>query len=79
MKHTIDGVELAFIKASRSHWEGNECVHVSTQGATAYLMESDNPAVVVETSIRNLAVFFDGVKRGEFDHLVAGALDGATV
>ena len=76
---TVDGNKLHFVKATRSHWEGNECVHVTTEGTQAFLVESDNPSVVVETSVRNLAVFFDGVKRGEFDHLVAGALEGAAV
>lgn len=79
MKFTVDGNELEFTKASRSHWDGKECVHVATKGTQAFLMESDDPSVIVETSVRNLAVFIDGVKRGEFDHLVAGVLEGASV
>lgn len=44
---------------------------------SAFLVESDNPSAVVETSVRNLAIFFDGIKRGEFDHLVVGVLEPA--
>lgn len=68
---TVDGNELTFVKANRSHWDGDECVHVSTQGTNAFLVESDAPGLVLKTSTRNLATFFDGVKNGEFDHLVA--------
>lgn len=78
MNITIDGRELEFIKASRSHWDGDECVHASVEGTRAFLLESDDPSVVVRTSVRNLAVFFEGVKQGEFDHLVAGALTSTT-
>ncbi|MEB3366609.1 hypothetical protein [Saccharopolyspora mangrovi] len=77
MNLLIDGTELNFVKASRSHIDGKECVHVAVEGATAFLVESDNPSFVVETPVRNLTVFFDGVKRGEFDHLVAGVLEPA--
>ncbi|SFT02057.1 hypothetical protein [Saccharopolyspora flava] len=79
MKLTVDGSELTFVKASRSHWDGKECVHVSTKGTDAYLMESDDPSVIVQTTVRNLAVFFAGVKNGEFDHLVVGALEPVSV
>lgn len=77
MKLVVDGAERNFVKASRSHIDGKECVHVAVEGNTAFVVESDNPSVVVETSVRNLAVFLDGVKRGEFDHLVAGVLEPA--
>lgn len=77
MNLLVDGTELNFVKASRSHIDGKECVHVAVEGTTAFLVESDNPSAVVETSVRNLAVFFDGVKRGEFDHLVASVVEHA--
>ncbi|MEV4734691.1 DUF397 domain-containing protein [Saccharopolyspora sp. NPDC049426] len=77
MNLLIDGTELNFVKASRSHIDGKECIHVAVEGTSAFLVESDNPSAVVETSVRNLAIFFDGIKRGEFDHLVTGALEPA--
>lgn len=70
MKLMVDGNELDFVKASRSHWEGNECLHVAADGDTVHLVESEDQSTVLTTSRAKFAAFVDGVQKGEFDFAV---------
>ncbi|MEV7432562.1 DUF397 domain-containing protein [Streptomyces griseoviridis] len=58
-------------KAQRSGGGGENCVELAlTSDGTVQIRESDDPGRTITTSRENLAAFFDGVKAGEFDHLV---------
>ncbi|QIZ39629.1 DUF397 domain-containing protein [Saccharopolyspora sp. ASAGF58] len=63
----IDGAALEFVKASKSHLEGNQCLHVAADGDNVHLVESDNKAVILSTTRVKFAAFLDGAKKGEFD------------
>jgi hypothetical protein len=58
-------------KSSFSNPNGNSVELRAGEGEVRELRESDQPGVVVETNREKLRAFFDGVKAGEFDHLVA--------
>jgi hypothetical protein len=42
------------------------------------MTETDDPARTIYTTIPNVKAFFDGVKAGEFDHLVNEDKDNVT-
>ncbi|MEU1423121.1 DUF397 domain-containing protein [Kitasatospora sp. NPDC005751] len=62
---------------SRSEWQkstfsgaSNECVEVRTADGMVELRESDTGDIVVRTTPLKFAKFVQGVKAGEFDHLM---------
>jgi hypothetical protein len=48
----------------------NACVELARHGAVVVLRDSKNPDVALHYTHREFSAFLDGVKRGEFDHLV---------
>ncbi|MFD0272800.1 DUF397 domain-containing protein [Kitasatospora sp. NPDC127111] len=48
----------------------NACVEVRATDGLIELRESDDGEVIVRTTPAKLAAFLQGVKAGEFDHLV---------
>ncbi|PKW15291.1 DUF397 domain-containing protein [Saccharopolyspora spinosa] len=67
MKLVVNGAELGFVKATRSHIDGKECLHVAADGDNVHLVESDNKAVILSTTRVKFAAFVDGARKGEFD------------
>jgi hypothetical protein len=70
MKLVVDGTELDFIKASRSHIDGKECLYVAVNGDTVHLVESEDQSTVLNISRSKFAAFLDGARKGEFDFAV---------
>ncbi len=62
--------DLQWIKASKSFPNG-ACVELAQAGNTILLRDSKNPDMVFHYSPAEMDAFLDGVKKGEFDHLVA--------
>jgi hypothetical protein len=61
---------LVWIKASKSYSNG-ACVELAPSGDEEILLrDSKNPDVLLSYSPAEIDAFIDGVKRGEFDHLV---------
>ncbi|MGW7061649.1 DUF397 domain-containing protein [Streptomyces sp. NPDC054904] len=58
-------------KSSFSGADDNQsCLEVAPVGGAIKVRESDDPEVIVSTSVAKLRAFILGVKNGEFDHLV---------
>lgn len=70
MKLMVDGAELEFTKASRSHIDGRECLYVAADGDRVHLVESEDQSTVLSTTRTKFAAFVDGVQKGEFDFAV---------
>lgn len=60
---------LNWIKASTSYANG-ACVELAPCGEKILLRDSKNPGVLLRYTQAEIVAFIDGVKRGEFDHLV---------
>jgi hypothetical protein len=60
---------LQWVKASRSISNG-ACVELALDGDSIAMRNSRDPGVVLHYTSDELAAFLDGVKRGEFDHLL---------
>lgn len=64
----------SFIRWQKSSYsaggDGNDCVELAKTGTAVHLRESDAPGVVLTTTPALLASFIDGVKAGQYDHLV---------
>jgi hypothetical protein len=53
--------------------EAANCLNVANgDNGTVALRESDDPDVIVTSTLAGLRSFIRGVKTGEFDHLVEG-------
>lgn len=61
-----------WIKAERSVDQG-ACIELAAIGHHIALRDSKNPDVLLHFTTLEMATFFDGVKNGEFDHLVGPA------
>lgn len=58
-------------KSSFSGADNNQsCIELAPVDGSIRMRESDDPDVVVTTSITKLRAFVLGVKAGEFDHLI---------
>ncbi|MER8098416.1 DUF397 domain-containing protein [Streptomyces goshikiensis] len=65
----VDGINWQ--KSSFSGADDNQsCVELAPVGGAIKMRESDDPDVVVTTSVAKLRAFILGVKNGEFDHLI---------
>ncbi|MFJ3220314.1 DUF397 domain-containing protein [Kitasatospora sp. NPDC086801] len=62
--------ELSWKKSSFSGGDaGNACLELATGNeAIRHLRESDDPDVIVTTTVPKLRAFILGAKAGEFDH-----------
>ena len=58
-----------WIKAQRSYSTG-ACVEVTSTGEAILVRNSRDPRVEIRYTPAEMDAFFDGVKRGEFDHLL---------
>ncbi|MEU3370928.1 DUF397 domain-containing protein [Streptomyces sp. NPDC006711] len=64
-----DGIKWQ--KSSFSGADNNQsCVELAPADGMIKIRESDDPDVVVTTSVHKLRAFVLGVKAGEFDHLI---------
>ncbi|GGY65780.1 DUF397 domain-containing protein [Streptomyces xanthochromogenes] len=64
-----DGIKWQ--KSSFSGADNNQsCVELAPVDGQIKIRESDDPDVVVTTSVTKLRAFVLGVKAGEFDHLI---------
>ncbi|MGW4897882.1 DUF397 domain-containing protein [Kitasatospora sp. NPDC004240] len=66
----------------RSDWQkasysgaSNECVEVRTVDGLVELRESDDGDIIVRTTPTKFAKFLQGIKAGEFDHLIPDHTD----
>ncbi|MEO3972577.1 DUF397 domain-containing protein [Streptomyces sp. CAU 1734] len=57
-------------KSSFSGGGGENCVEIAREGNGVLIRESDAPGTVIATDRAKLAAFIQGVKAGEFDHLL---------
>ncbi|MEU3226911.1 DUF397 domain-containing protein [Streptomyces sp. NPDC006976] len=58
-------------KSSYSGADNNQsCIELAPVDGSIRMRESDDPDVVVTTSVAKLRAFVLGVKAGEFDHLI---------
>ncbi|MGW4033307.1 DUF397 domain-containing protein [Streptomyces sp. NPDC004838] len=58
-------------KSSFSGADDNQsCLEVAPYAGAIKIRESDDPDVIVTTSVEKLGAFIKGVKNGEFDHLI---------
>lgn len=58
-------------KSSFSGADNNQsCIELAPVDGSIRMRESDDPDVVVTTSVAKLRAFVLGVKAGEFDHLI---------
>lgn len=58
-------------KSSFSGADNNQsCIELAPVDGTIKMRESDDPDLVVTTSVAKLRAFVLGVKAGEFDHLI---------
>jgi hypothetical protein len=53
----------------------NACVELARDEDSILLRDSKDPAINLRYSRTEMRAFFDGVKRGEFDHLVDSGLN----
>ncbi|MGW4893875.1 DUF397 domain-containing protein [Kitasatospora sp. NPDC004240] len=65
---------------AKSRWQkssynaaNNECVEVRTVDGLVELRESEDGDVIVRTTPTKFATFLQGIKAGEFDHLIPDA------
>ncbi|WP_219416689.1 DUF397 domain-containing protein [Pseudonocardia nigra] len=61
--------DAGWIKARRSMGT-NACVELAAAGDEIMLRNSREPEVLLHYRKAEIAAFFDGVKKGEFDHLL---------
>ena len=66
--HYVDSESMWF-KSQRSTTL-NACVELMRDGEWVLLRDSKNPDTPLRYSLLEIDAFFDGVKRGEFDHLL---------
>jgi hypothetical protein len=58
-------------KSSFSGADDNQsCLELAPHAGAIKVRESDDPDVIVTTSVEKLRAFILGVKNGEFDHLI---------
>ncbi|MES9507574.1 DUF397 domain-containing protein [Streptomyces sp. NPDC000609] len=58
-------------KSSFSGADNNQsCIELAPVDGSIRMRESDDPDIVVTTSVAKLRAFVLGVKAGEFDHLI---------
>lgn len=58
-------------KSSFSGADDNQsCIELAPVDGSIRVRESDEPEIVVTTSVAKLRAFILGVKAGEFDHLI---------
>ncbi|MGW1404633.1 DUF397 domain-containing protein [Streptomyces sp. NPDC002403] len=58
-------------KSSFSGADNNQsCIELAPVDGSIKMRESDDPDVVVTTSVAKLRAFVLGIKAGEFDHLI---------
>ncbi|GAA1321719.1 DUF397 domain-containing protein [Streptomyces sp. NBC_00378] len=58
-------------KSSFSGADNNQsCIELAPVDGSIKMRESDDPDIVVTTSVAKLRAFVLGVKAGEFDHLI---------
>ncbi|MFI2210247.1 DUF397 domain-containing protein [Streptomyces sp. NPDC020141] len=57
-------------KSSFSGGNGPNCLEIAHQDDSVLLRESNTPTTVITTDRAKLAAFIQGVKAGEFDHLL---------
>jgi Domain of unknown function (DUF397) len=60
---------LQWIKASQSYASG-ACVELAPAGNMIMMRDSKNPMIHLCLTPQEISAFLDGVKKGEFDHLV---------
>ncbi|MEU1085262.1 DUF397 domain-containing protein [Streptomyces sp. NPDC005576] len=62
------------IKWQKSSFSGaddnQDCIELAPVDGAIRVRESDDPEVVIATSVAKLRAFILGVKAGEFDHLI---------
>ncbi|MFJ3711214.1 MULTISPECIES: DUF397 domain-containing protein [unclassified Streptomyces] len=62
---------IAWQKSSFSGADNNQsCIELAPVDGSIKMRESDDPDVIVTTSVTKLRAFVLGVKAGEFDHLI---------
>lgn len=62
---------ITWQKSSYSGADNNQsCIELASVGGLIRMRESDDPDVIVTTSVEKLRAFVLGVKAGEFDHLI---------
>ncbi|WP_327074030.1 DUF397 domain-containing protein [Kitasatospora purpeofusca] len=56
----------------KSSYSGDaaDCVEIAADGGLIHIRESDDPAIAITTTKARLAVWLQGAKAGEFDHLI---------
>ncbi|RKT06149.1 uncharacterized protein DUF397 [Streptomyces sp. 3211.6] len=57
-------------KSSKSADTG-DCLEAAAHHGQILIRESDDPTQIVTTTPAKLAAFIEGVKAGEFDHLIS--------
>ncbi|WP_432096062.1 DUF397 domain-containing protein [Streptomyces sp. bgisy100] len=63
--------DINWQKSSFSGADNNQsCVELAPVDGAILMRESDDPDVIVTTSVEKLRAFVLGVKAGEFDHLI---------
>ncbi|WP_327709462.1 DUF397 domain-containing protein [Streptomyces sp. NBC_00464] len=63
--------EINWQKSSFSGADNNQsCIELAPVDGAIKMRESDDPDLVVTTSVAKLRAFVLGVKAGEFDHLI---------
>jgi Domain of unknown function (DUF397) len=62
---------VIWIRAGRCH-ATHQCVEVARVDDMIAVRDSKNPVVVLRFTKSEIEAFLDGVKQGEFDHLVIG-------
>jgi hypothetical protein len=67
----MSGAELKWIKASASMATG-ACVEVAADRDEILVRNSRRPEHVIRYTRAEMTAFIEGVRRGEFDDLVAG-------
>ncbi|MET9661702.1 DUF397 domain-containing protein [Streptomyces sp. NPDC006510] len=62
---------ISWQKSSFSGADNNQsCIELAPVDGSIKMRESDEPDVIVTTSVAKLRAFVLGVKAGEFDHLI---------
>ncbi|MFI5621276.1 DUF397 domain-containing protein [Streptomyces sp. NPDC051567] len=61
---------IVWQKSSFSGGNGENCVEITLHEGAIMMRESDDPSSTITTSRAKMAAFIEGVKNGEFDHLV---------
>jgi hypothetical protein len=71
---TDEGIEpkRVWVKAERSS-ALNACVELTRDDDSILLRDSKDPRTQLRYTMLEIEVFFEGVRRGEFDHLLRSA------